>query len=106
MSQKIARNENPNFGDTLVSILRKVDYGGITISKQNGKVTHLGVKEKRKTLHEYSKRTNEIKKGVTVSPDELSDLIAYINDVEYGKVFIEVKDSEIIGVEKDESVQK
>jgi hypothetical protein len=90
-----------------VQLKRAVD-GSITVSKQNGKITHLTVTESLDTG--ISRVTGAALPQADAKRSDFSEsgfvrLLSYINGVKYGAVVIKIKNSQIAGVEKNESIK-
>jgi len=89
----------------LKDLISKAGNGSITFSKQNGEIMRLTAGETHLGFENFSDYVNarEGTHSADISDSDLNALLAYLEKVLYGTVTIRLKDSQIVGFEKNET---
>ncbi|MDR1629508.1 MAG: YezD family protein [Oscillospiraceae bacterium] len=105
MERRQISEDKTDFARFVREQLSQSSDGAITVSKQAGKVSHLTLTQSRASPRKTQEDTGQRKNGVLISDEELLDILADIDSVEYGTVILRLQNSKIIGVEKNESIK-
>jgi hypothetical protein len=98
-------NDDAKYTEFLRIQLKRAENGSVTVSKQNGKITHLTVTENLVTGTAAPALPQADTKRHLLSDGEFEKVLSYINGIKYGAIVIKIKNSQISEVEKNESIK-